>query len=187
MSRSKPSGSAKGSKLAKAASRVERSQRGHHLAAQERAHDLHWEEGLLVTRRPARSVERETTCRHERVHVRRKAELARPGVQDHRDAEPCAEAQVDFGRMATSSSHGARRRLWAFIVTPSCSRDQFVWPCFTQAVEEVCAGLDAAWAFFGGIVRWIARDNAIADYVGRLRRPPGGWTARPCRAIHAIT
>jgi hypothetical protein len=31
------------------------------------------------------------------------------------------------------------------IVTLSMSRYQFVWPTFTQTVESLCEGLDAAW------------------------------------------
>jgi transposase len=81
------------------------------------------------------------------------------------DPPPGDEAQVDFGLMGHIVVDGARRRLWAFIVTLSCSRYQFVWPCFTQTVEDVCAGLDAAWAFFGGIVRRVVLDNATSMVV----------------------
>jgi hypothetical protein len=34
-----------------------------------------------------------------------------------------------------------------------------------QTVEDVCAGLDAAWAFFGGIVRRVVLDNATSMVV----------------------
>lgn len=81
------------------------------------------------------------------------------------DPPPGDEAQVDFGLMGHVMVDGARRRLWAFIVTLSCSRYQFVWPTFTQTVDDVCAGLDAAWAFFGGVVRRLVLDNATSMVV----------------------
>ena len=81
------------------------------------------------------------------------------------DPPPGDEAQVDFGLMGHVVVDGVRRRLWAFIVTLSRSRYQFVWPCFTQTVEDVCAGLDAAWLFFGGVVRRLVLDNATSMVV----------------------
>ena len=81
------------------------------------------------------------------------------------DPPPGEEAQVDFGLMGYVVVDGVRRRLWAFIVTLTCSRHQFVWPTFTQTVEDVCAGLDAAWTFFGGTVRRLVLDNATSMVV----------------------
>ena len=76
------------------------------------------------------------------------------------DPPPGEEAQVDFGCMGMcSDGQGKRRKLWALIVTLSCSRHTFVWPTFTQTVEVVCEGLDAAWRFFGGRVQRIIVDN----------------------------
>jgi transposase len=76
------------------------------------------------------------------------------------DPSPGQEAQIDFGLMGhLVDREGKRRRLWAFIVTLSWSRYQFVWPTYTQTVEDICAGLDAAWAFFGGVVQRIILDN----------------------------
>lgn len=34
-----------------------------------------------------------------------------------------------------------------------------------RTVEDVCAGLDAAWAFFGGVVRRLVLDNATSMLV----------------------
>jgi transposase len=75
------------------------------------------------------------------------------------------EAQIDFGLMGALVYEGVRRKLWVLIVTLSASRYQFVWPTFTQTVEDVCAGLDAAWSFFGGIVQRIVPDNASSMVV----------------------
>lgn len=75
------------------------------------------------------------------------------------------EAQIDFGLMGTLLVEGLRRRLWVLIVTLSASRYQFVWPTFTQTVDDVCAGLDAAWTFFCGIVQRVVLDNATSMIV----------------------
>lgn len=75
------------------------------------------------------------------------------------------EAQVDFGLMGPVLVEGVRRRLWVLIVTLSASRYQFVWPTFTQTVEDVCTGLDAAWSFFGGVVLRLVLDNASSMVV----------------------
>ena len=76
------------------------------------------------------------------------------------------EAQVDFGQMGmVPSSDGRRRKLWVLIVTLSCSRYQFVWPTYEQTTAEVCAGLDAAWRFFDGVVKRLVPDNATSMVV----------------------
>jgi len=69
------------------------------------------------------------------------------------------EAQVDFGLMGmVTDVEGRSRRLWALIVTLPSSRYMYVYPTFTQTVEDVCAGLDAAWRFFGGKPKHIIYD-----------------------------
>jgi transposase len=76
------------------------------------------------------------------------------------------EAQIDFGLMGhVLDADGKKKRLWVLIVTLSNSRYQFVFPTFTQTVEDVCAGLDAAWRFFGGMPRRIVLDNASSMIV----------------------
>jgi transposase len=81
------------------------------------------------------------------------------------DPPPGEEAQIDFGLMGHVIVDGKRKRLWVLIVTLSSSRYQFVWPTFTQTVEDVCEGLDAAWFFFDGIVQRIVLDNASSMVV----------------------
>ena len=80
------------------------------------------------------------------------------------DTEPGEIAQVDFGLMGTlvDPATGRGRRLWALIVTLTYSRYQFVWPTFEQTTAAVCAGLDAAWWFFGAMVRVLLPDNMSA-------------------------
>lgn len=92
------------------------------------------------------------------------------GVPSHTvrvdDPPPGEEAQVDFGYMGLlSDGEGKMRRLHVLIVTLSRSRYQFVYPTFTQKVEDVCAGLDAAWRFFGGVPKHLVIDNATAMIV----------------------
>jgi len=75
------------------------------------------------------------------------------------DCAPGEEAQIDFGMMGSVVVEGRQRRLWVLVVTLSYSRFTFVYPTFTQTVEDVCAGLDAAWAFFGGVPQRLVPDN----------------------------
>jgi transposase len=89
----------------------------------------------------------------------------RPATVRLEDPPPGDEAQIDFGLMGHVLVDDVRRRLWVLLVTLSFSRYQFVWPSFTQTVEDVCHGLDAAWAFFGGIVRRLVLDNATSMVV----------------------
>lgn len=78
------------------------------------------------------------------------------------DPPPGEEAQADFGKMGTlfDPETGKSRALWCLIVTLTCSRMQFVWPTFEQTTAAVCEGLDAAWAFFGGVPQRLVIDNA---------------------------
>jgi len=77
------------------------------------------------------------------------------------DGEPGAELQVDFGKMGLlpDPSTGRRRVCWALIFTACYSRHCFVWLSFRQTTEEVIAGFEAAWAFFGGVFRVVIPDN----------------------------
>ena len=48
----------------------------------------------------------------------------------------------------------------------SHSRHSFVWPTFSQKLEEVIGGLEAAWEFFDGIPRYLVIDNFPAAVAG---------------------
>lgn len=80
------------------------------------------------------------------------------------DPDPGHEAQVDFGKMGDVFDPITERvrALWCLVITLSFSRMQFAWPTFEQTTEAVCEGLDAAWAFFGGMPRNVLIDNAKA-------------------------
>jgi transposase len=89
------------------------------------------------------------------------------------DPPPGQEAQIDFGLMGTvADADGKPRRVWALLVTLPSSRYMFVWPTFTQTVEDVCAGLDAAWRFFGGVPKHVILDNASSMVVRASKTDP---------------
>jgi hypothetical protein len=77
------------------------------------------------------------------------------------DGEPGSELQVDFGKMGLvfDSVRDRRRVCWALIFTACYSRHCFVWLCFTQKLESVIEGFEAAWAFFGGVFKVVIPDN----------------------------
>ena len=86
------------------------------------------------------------------------------------DTPPGEVAEVDFGRlgMVHDPDTGRRRAVWALIVVLSYSRHCFIWPAFGQTLDDVIAGLESAWAFFGGVPKYLVIDNcppavAVAD------------------------
>ena len=114
------------------------------------------------------------------------------------DTAPGEVAEVDFGRlgMITDPATGKRKVVWALIVVLSHSRHCFVWPTHSQKLEDVIAGLEAAWAFFGGVPRYLVIDNFPAAVAGpdalhpRLTRgfleysQHRGFVADPARVRH---
>ena len=77
------------------------------------------------------------------------------------DGEPGKELQADFGRMGILfDPHTERRRVvHALIVVAVWSRHMFVWLTFGQRTDDVIAGLEAAWSFFGGVFPILIPDN----------------------------
>ena len=100
----------------------------------------------------------------------RKRNWGRRGVRTVRmaDTEPGEVAEVDFGRlgMITDPATNKRKVVWALIVVLSHSRHCFVWPTHSQTLEDVIAGLEATWAFFGGVPRYLVIDNFPAAVAG---------------------
>lgn len=90
------------------------------------------------------------------------------------DPPPGEEAQIDYGEVGyVTTTEGKRRKLWVLLVTLPMSRYQFVWPTFRQTVEALCEGLDAAWKFFGGIVKRVVLDNMSAAIARADAKDPG--------------
>jgi transposase len=80
------------------------------------------------------------------------------------DGEPGDELQVDFGRLGLvpDPTVGRSRVCHALIFTPVVSRYSFVWLSFRQAIDDVIAGCEAAWVFFGGVFLTVIPDNLKA-------------------------
>ena len=84
------------------------------------------------------------------------------------ESPPGEVAEMDFGRLgfAQDPETGRRRTVWALIVVLAYSRHSFVWPTHGQKLEDVVAGLEAAWAFFDGIPKYLVIDNFPAAVAG---------------------
>jgi transposase len=77
------------------------------------------------------------------------------------DTKPGEMAEMDFGRLGIipDLETGRRRVVWALVIVLSYSRHSFVWPLVRQQLGDIIEGLEAAWAFFGGIPRYLILDN----------------------------
>jgi transposase len=115
--------------------------------------DLLAREGVAV---PQRTLHRYCT---ERTEYRGRRDTV-PVV----DGEPGVECQIDFARMGLifDSRTGRRRVAHALIFTAVYSRHMFVWLTFTQTLEAVIAGCEAAWRFFDGVFKVLIPDNMKA-------------------------
>ena len=72
--------------------------------------------------------------------------------------------EVDFLKLGsfTERGSGRRRTMYALLCVAANSRHQFVWPCLRQTREDVIAGLEAAWQFFGAVFPVLVPDNMSA-------------------------
>jgi transposase len=86
-----------------------------------------------------------------------------PAAVTVRVADPPAgeAAEVDFGLLGlwTDPATGARRRIYGLLVTLCFSRYALLWISLRQDLAAVLDGLEAAWAFYGGVVRRLVSDN----------------------------
>jgi len=96
--------------------------------------------------------------------------LGRPARTTVRVAEtaPGAVVEMDFGRLGRllDPATGKRVTVWALILVLRYSRHGFVWPLVQQTLEEVVAGLEAAWRFFFGVPTRVVLDNFPAAVAG---------------------
>jgi transposase len=113
--------------------------------------DLLARHGVVV---PYRTLHR--FCVRECGFTGRSAETVRVA-----DGQPGQECQIDFGRMGlVPDPVSARRRVaHALIFTAVYSRHVFVWLTFSQTLDALIAGCEAAWGFFGGCFRVLVPDN----------------------------
>jgi len=110
---------------------------------------LHRHTGVTV---PLRTLQRFVT---EEIKRARRGDTVRvvdgdPGV-----------LEIDFLLLGTflDRKTGKKRKLYALLCLAAYSRHQFVWPCLSQQRTDVIEGLEAAWAFFGGVFPVLLPDN----------------------------
>lgn len=90
------------------------------------------------------------------------------------ETEPGEVAEVDFGRLGLvyDPESGAKRFVYALIVTLVFSRHQYVAVSLTQDLAVLISGLEDAWQFFGGVTRRVIIDNLKAAVVKSDRYVP---------------
>ncbi len=99
------------------------------------------------------------------------------------EVSPGEEAQVDFGTagLLFDPDGGRLRRAWAFVMTLSYSRHEYVECVFDQTVATWCRCHRAAFAFFGGVPRRVVPDNLKAAIVrAALYDPEVQRVSREC-------
>jgi transposase len=111
------------------------------------------------------------------------------------ETAPGDEAQVDFGPagLLWDPDHGRLRRAWAFVMTLSYSRHQYVEFVFDQTVATWCRCHRAACEWFPGVPRRLVIDNLKAAIVRAVLYDPEvqrvyrelaehyGFLIAPCR------
>jgi hypothetical protein len=97
----------------------------------------------------------------------RNLEPAEPDVTVRVETRPGEEGQVDFGfaGLLADPQTGELRRAWAFVLTLSWSRHQYVEFVFDQKLETWLRLHRNAFAFFGGVPERIVLDNLKAAIV----------------------
>jgi transposase len=84
------------------------------------------------------------------------------------ETAPGEVAEMDFGKLGrlVDPTTGKGKTVWALVIVLASSRYSFVWPLVQQTLAEVIAGLEAAWAFFGGVTQRLVLDNFPAAVAG---------------------
>ena len=117
-----------------------------------KVHDLLGREGIVV---PERTLHRyaDEVCD---VGRGRRGTTVRVN-----DGRPGDELQVDFGKMGRipDPETDRQRDCHALIFTPVVSRYTFVWLTHRQTLDDVIAGFEAAWSFYGGVFATAIPDN----------------------------
>lgn len=94
----------------------------------------------------------------------RKLEPLTPAVTVRVECRPGAEAQVDFGYAGrlVDAATGQERKAWAFVMTLSWSRHQYVTFVWDQKVETWLRCHRQAFTYFGGVPQRLVIDNLKA-------------------------
>ena len=113
--------------------------------------------------------------------IRRNWQGRKAGTVRMEASVPGEVAELDFGRLGyvQDQETDRRRAVWALLVVLTYSRHSFLWPTYGQTLEDVIAGLEAAWAFFGGIPKYLVIDNFPAAVAGADALHPPRSTAAP--------
>jgi len=84
------------------------------------------------------------------------------------DTRPGQMAEMDFGRLGVMRDHesGRKRLALGMVVTLAYSRHHFMWPLFGQTLVEIIEGIEACWAFFGGVPHYLVIDNFTTAVAG---------------------
>jgi len=84
------------------------------------------------------------------------------------DTEPGQMAEMDFGRLGVmlDNQSGRKRLALGMVVTLAYSRHHFLWPLFGQTLVEIIEGLEACWAFLGGVPHYLVIDNFTTAVAG---------------------
>ncbi len=90
------------------------------------------------------------------------------------DTEPGEVVEVDFGRLGLLYDPQTERKrfVYGLIVTLALSRHQYVHVTFTQDLPSLIAGIEDAWAFFGGVAKKVVIDNLKAAVAKSDRYAP---------------
>jgi transposase len=114
-------------------------------------------QGLVVTYTTLRRFVRQAGLWQAPTRTVRMAETA-----------PGEVAEMDFGKLGrlVDPTTGKSKTAWALVIVLTMSRYSFVWPLFQQTLDETIGGLEAAWAFFGGVPRRLVLDNFPAAVAG---------------------
>lgn len=78
------------------------------------------------------------------------------------EPDPGSALEIDFMSVGRVRIGDVEVMLSALVCVAAFSRHMFVWPCLKQTREDVIEGLDAAWAFFGGVFPVVVADNPKA-------------------------
>jgi len=91
------------------------------------------------------------------------------------DPPPGEAAEADFGVLGLwpDPATGRRRRIYGLLVTLAYSRYAFLAITLRQDLVAVLEGLEAAWLFFGGVVRRLVVDNLPPAVTRADRYTPG--------------
>lgn len=91
------------------------------------------------------------------------------------DPPPGEAAEADFGLLGLwlDPGVGQRRRVYGLLVTLCFSRYAFLWISLRQDLPAVLDGLEAAWGFFGGVVKRLVEDNLKPVVTRADRYAPG--------------